>query len=170
MSVTRRGRRSCPLHRSPRHETCCQGSADQRGAAADAEDARQSGGPADRGFRPDSSRRPRRPLAVLQRRQRAVLWSQSAKRKISQGLRDSFWLQGMLAGFKGIIECIKAFSETDFTEDLKKFRHTDADPSRRRRPALLSSKLVKGAKLKVYPGVSHGICSTLKDEVNADLA
>ena len=168
------GRRSCPLHRSPRHETCCQGSADQRGATADAEDARQSGGPADRGFRPDSSRRPRRPLAVLQRRQRAVLWSQSAKRKISQGLRDSFWLQGMLAGFKGI-DCIKAFPETDFTEDLKKFDiptlilHDDDQIVPIGASALLSSKLVKGAKLKVYPGESHGICSTLKDEVNSDL-
>ena len=53
--------------------------------------------------------------------------------KVSQGLRDSFWLQGMLAGFKGVIDCIKAFSETDFTEDLKKIRRADADPPRRRR-------------------------------------
>jgi non-heme chloroperoxidase len=82
----------------------------------------------------------------------------------------------MLAGFKGIIDCIKAFPETDFTEDLKKFDiptlilHGDDDqivPIGA--SALLSSKLVKGAKLKVYPGESHGICSTLKDEVNADL-
>ena len=96
--------------------------------------------------------------------------------KVSQGLRDSFWLQGMLAGFKGVLDCIKAFSETDFTEDLKKFDvptlilHGDDDqivPIGA--SALLSSKLVKGATLKVYPGAPHGMCSTLKDQVNADL-
>jgi non-heme chloroperoxidase len=96
--------------------------------------------------------------------------------KVSQGLRDSFWLQGMQAGFKGVIDCIKAFSETDFTEDLKRFDaptlvlHGDDDqivpigPS-----AMLSSKLIKNAQLKVYKGGSHGMCSTQKDEVNADL-
>jgi non-heme chloroperoxidase len=96
--------------------------------------------------------------------------------KVSQGLRDSFWLQGMLAGFKGVLDCIKAFSETDFTEDLKKFNvptlilHGDDDqivPIGA--SALLSSKLVKGSTLKVYPGAPHGMCSTLKDQVNADL-
>jgi non-heme chloroperoxidase len=96
--------------------------------------------------------------------------------KVSQGLRDSFWLQGMLAGFKGVIDCIKAFSETDFTEDLKKFDvptlilHGDDDqivPIGA--SALLSSKIVKGATLKVYRGAPHGMCSTRKDEVNADL-
>ncbi|HVK13486.1 MAG TPA: alpha/beta hydrolase [Gemmataceae bacterium] len=95
---------------------------------------------------------------------------------VSQGLRDSFWLQGMLAGFKGVIDCIKAFSETDFTEDLKKFDvptlilHGDDDqivPIGA--SAMLSSKLVKGATLKVYKGAPHGMCSTRKDEVNADL-
>ena len=96
--------------------------------------------------------------------------------KVSQGLRDSFWLQGMLAGFKNVIDCIKAFSETDFTEDLKKFdvptliMHGDDDqivPIGA--SAMLSSKLVKGATLKVYPGLSHGLCSTHKDQINADL-
>ena len=96
--------------------------------------------------------------------------------KVSQGLRDSFWLQGMLAGFKGVIECVKAFSETDVTEDLKKFDvpthilHGDDDqivPIGA--SALLSSKIVKDATLKVYPGAPHGMCSTLKDQVNADL-
>jgi len=79
--------------------------------------------------------------------------------KVSQGLRDSFWLQGMQAGFKGVFDCVKAFSETDFTEDLKKFDvptlilHGDDDqivPIGA--SALLSSKLVKGATLKIYPG------------------
>jgi non-heme chloroperoxidase len=96
--------------------------------------------------------------------------------KVSQGLRDSFWLQGMLAGFKGVFDCIKAFSETDFTEDLKKFdvptliMHGDddqivpIDDS-----AKLSAKIIKGATLKIYPGLPHGMCSTHKDEINADL-
>jgi non-heme chloroperoxidase len=96
--------------------------------------------------------------------------------KVSQGLRDSFWLQGMQAGFKAAFDCIKVFSETDFTEDLKKFDvptlilHGDDDqivPIGA--SALLSSKLVKGATLKIYPGAPHGMCSTLKDQVNAEL-
>ncbi len=95
---------------------------------------------------------------------------------ISQGLRDSFWLQGMLAGHKAVFDCVKAFSETDFTEDLKKFDvptlilHGDDDqivPIGA--AAMLSSKIVKGATLKVYPGAPHGMCSTLKDRVNAEL-
>ncbi len=95
---------------------------------------------------------------------------------VSQGLRDSFWLAGMLCGFPAAYDCIKAFSETDFTEDLKKFDvptlilHGDADQIV---PivaaALLSSKIVKGATLKVYPGLPHGMCQTNKDQINADL-
>ena len=93
-----------------------------------------------------------------------------------QGLRDSFWLQGMLAGFKGVFDCIKAFSETDFTEDLKRFDvptlilHGDDDqivPIGA--AALLSAKLVKNARLVVYQGAPHGMCSTLKDRVNQEL-
>ena len=96
--------------------------------------------------------------------------------KVSQGLRDSFWLQGMLTGHKAVFDCVKAFSETDFTEDLKKFDvptlilHGDDDqivPIGA--AALLSSKMVKGATLKVYPGLPHGMCSTHKDQINADL-
>ena len=96
--------------------------------------------------------------------------------KVSQGLRDSFWLQGMLAGFKGVYDCIKQFSETDFTGDLKKIDvptliiHGDddqivpiADSAR------LSTKLVKASMLKVYPGAPHGLCSTHKNQVNEDL-
>ncbi len=96
--------------------------------------------------------------------------------KVSQGLRDSFWRQGMQGGFKSIVDCIKAFSETDFTEDLKKIDvptlilHGDddqivpIDDSAR-----LSATLVKGSTLKVYPGLSHGMCSVNKDQINADL-
>jgi non-heme chloroperoxidase len=96
--------------------------------------------------------------------------------KVSQGLRDSFWLQGMLCGHKAAYDCIKAFSETDFTEDLKKFDvptlilHGDDDqivPIGA--SAMLSSKIVKGATLRIYKGAPHGMCSTLKDQVNEEL-
>jgi non-heme chloroperoxidase len=96
--------------------------------------------------------------------------------QVSQGLRDSFWLQGMLAGHKAVFDCIKAFSETDLAEDLKKFDvptliiHGEDDqivPISA--PALLSSKIVKGATLKVYSGAPHGMPSTLKDRVNEEL-
>jgi non-heme chloroperoxidase len=96
--------------------------------------------------------------------------------KVSQGLRDSFWLQGMLCGIKAAYDCIKVFSETDFTEDLKKFDvptlilHGDDDqivPIGA--SAMLSSKMIKGATLKVIPGAPHGMCSTLKDQVNSEL-
>ena len=96
--------------------------------------------------------------------------------KVSEGLRQSFWLQGMMAGFPACYSCIKAFSETDLTEDLKKFNvptlimHGDDDqivPIGA--SAMLSSKIVKGATLKVYPGLPHGMCSTHKDQINADL-
>ncbi len=96
--------------------------------------------------------------------------------RVSQGLRDTFWLQSVTAGHKAVYDCIKAFSETDFTEDLKKFDvptliiHGDDDQIV---PigvsAMLSSKIVRGAILKVYPGAPHGICSTHKDQINADL-
>jgi non-heme chloroperoxidase len=96
--------------------------------------------------------------------------------KLSQGLRDSFWLQGMLCGHKAAYDCIKAFSQTDFTEDLKKFDvptlvlHGDDDQIVPIAAAgLLSSKIIKGAILKVYAGAPHGMCSTLKDRVNEEL-
>lgn len=96
--------------------------------------------------------------------------------KVSQGLRDTFWLQGMQAGFKGVFDCVKAFSETDFTEDLKKIDvptliiHGDDDqivPIGN--SAMLSSKLINNAHLKIYKGAPHGLCSTHKDQANADL-
>jgi len=96
--------------------------------------------------------------------------------QVSEGVRESFWLQGMLAGFPASYFCITAFSETDMTEDLKKFDvptlilHGDDDqivPIQA--SAMLSSKLIKGAVLKVYKGAPHGMCTTLKDKVNADL-
>ena len=96
--------------------------------------------------------------------------------KVSQGVRDFFWLQGMMAGFPAAYECIKVFSETDLTEDLKKFDvptliiHGDDDqivPIGA--SAMLSSKIVKGATLKIYPGAPHGLPATHKDQLNADL-
>ena len=96
--------------------------------------------------------------------------------KVSEGVRESFWLQGMLAGFPASYFCITAFSETEMTEDLKKFDvptlilHGDDDqivPIQS--SAMLPSKLIKGAVLKVYKGAPHGMCTTLKDKVNADL-
>ncbi|MGZ8485218.1 MAG: alpha/beta fold hydrolase [Candidatus Binatia bacterium] len=96
--------------------------------------------------------------------------------KVSEGVRNSFWLQGMMAGFPAAYFCIKAFSETDLTEDLKKFdvptliMHGDDDqivPIGA--SAMLSAKLVKGSTLKVYPGLPHGMCTTHKDQINEDL-
>jgi non-heme chloroperoxidase len=96
--------------------------------------------------------------------------------KVSPGLRDSFWLQGMQCGFKAAYDCIKAFSETDFTEDLQRIDvptlilHGDDDqivPIGA--SALLSAKLVKGATLKIISGAPHGMCSTHKDQINAEL-
>ena len=96
--------------------------------------------------------------------------------KVSQGIIDSFWLQAMQAGHKNTFDCIKAFSETDFTEDLKKFDvptliiHGDGDqivPIGA--SALQSSKLVKNATLKIYAGAPHGLAHTHKDQLNADL-
>jgi non-heme chloroperoxidase len=96
--------------------------------------------------------------------------------KVSEGVRNSFWLQGMMAGFPAAYFCIKAFSETDQTEDLKKFDvptlviqgdddqivpFTDA--------GALQAKLVKGGTLKVYKGAPHGLCTTHKDQVNEEL-
>jgi non-heme chloroperoxidase len=96
--------------------------------------------------------------------------------KISQGVLDSFFSQAMLASLPATYDCIKAFSETDFTEDLKRFdiptliMHGDDDQVV---PigitGLVSAKIVKGATLKVYPGLPHGMCSTNKDQINADL-
>jgi non-heme chloroperoxidase len=96
--------------------------------------------------------------------------------KVSQGTRDAFWLWSMTVGLKGAFDCIKAFSETDQTEDLKKFDiptliiHGDDDQIV---PigdsALLSSKLVKGARLQVYPGAPHGLTITQQEQFNSDL-
>ncbi len=96
--------------------------------------------------------------------------------KISEGIRERWWLQGMRGGVKAHYDCIKAFSETDFTDDLKKFdvptliMHGDDDqivPIGA--SALMSAKLVPDATLKVYSGLPHGMCTTNAEQINADL-
>jgi non-heme chloroperoxidase len=96
--------------------------------------------------------------------------------QVSQGIRDSFWLQGMLGGLKNEYDCIKAFSETDLTEDLKKMTvpvlviHGDDDqvvPIAA--TGMRSAKLAPNATLKVYPGGAHGLTDTARDQLNADL-
>jgi non-heme chloroperoxidase len=96
--------------------------------------------------------------------------------KVSRGVRDAFWLQGMQGGLKNELDCIKAFSETDFTEDLKKFdvptlvvHGSDDQIVPIDITAHPTSKIVKNATLKVYPGGPHGLAVTHKDELNADL-
>jgi non-heme chloroperoxidase len=96
--------------------------------------------------------------------------------KISEGIRDNFWLAGMLGSVKSQYDTVKAFSETDFTEDLKKIDiptlilHGDDDQIVPIVAAgLISAKLVKNAKLKVYPGWPHGMCQIHADQINADL-
>ncbi len=96
--------------------------------------------------------------------------------KVTQGMRDAFWFQAMSGGLRNELECIKAFSETDFTEDLKKFDvptliiHGDDDqivPIEA--SALLSSKIIKNAILKIYSGGPHGLADTHKEQLNTDL-
>ena len=96
--------------------------------------------------------------------------------KISEGVRESFWLQGMMCGFPGAYFCIKAFSETDFTEDLKKMdlptlilQGDDDQIVPIADSGMVSSKIIKNATFKVYKGAPHGMCATLKNQVNADL-
>jgi non-heme chloroperoxidase len=95
---------------------------------------------------------------------------------VSQGLRDAFWLMSMQAGTKGALDCIKAFSETDFTEDLKSIdipvlvAHGDDDQIVPIRAAALQTvKLVKNTQLKVYPGAPHGLAGAFEKAFNADL-
>ena len=96
--------------------------------------------------------------------------------KVSEGVRESFWLQGMLGGQKGIYDCVKAFSETDFTADLKSITipvlvlHGDDDQIVSYKDAgVLSAKLIQHSTLKIYPGFPHGMCTTEADTINQDL-
>ena len=104
------------------------------------------------------------------------LWAKSRGAKISEGIREHWWLQGMLGGVKAHYDCIKAFSETDFTEDLKKIdipvlvMHGDDDQIVPIGAAgLMSAKILKKATLKIYRGFPHGMPTTNADQINADL-
>ena len=149
--------------------------ADRRSPAIDVEDGGESGRLPIEVF-DGSATRPRRPLAVFQRPQRAVLRLQPTGREGLAGRARIVLAAGNDGRIQGAYDCIKAFSETDFTEDLKKFDmptliiHGDDDqivPIGA--SAMLSSKIIQGATLKIYPGAPHGLCSTLKDQVNEDL-
>ena len=96
--------------------------------------------------------------------------------RVSEGVRENFWLQGMQMSIRGAFECIKAFSETDFTEDLKKIDvptlilHGDGDQIVPIADSgILSAKLIRGSELKVYPGYPHGMCTVNADVINEDL-
>jgi non-heme chloroperoxidase len=96
--------------------------------------------------------------------------------KISEGVREHWWLQGMVGSVKAHYDCVKAFSETDFTEDLKKIdipvlvMHGDDDQIVPIGAAgLMSAKILKKATLKVYPGFPHGMATTHTEQINADL-
>ena len=153
-----------------------EGSADWRRAAAHVEDRGQSGRAADRRVRRHPRRCHRGPPQFFKDLTTPFYGANRPGAKVSQGVRDSFWLQGMLCGFVGFYQCIKAFSETDFTEDLKRFDvptliiHGDDDqivPIGA--SAMLSSKLVKNAQLKIYEGGSHSLGDTSKERLNEDL-
>ena len=96
--------------------------------------------------------------------------------KVTQGMRDAFWFQGMQGGLKNQLQCIKAFSETDFSEDLKRIdvptliiHGGDDQIVPIMASSMRSAELIKGATLKIYPAASHGLAVTHKDELNADL-
>ena len=96
--------------------------------------------------------------------------------QVSEGVREAFWLQGMMGGIKGQYDCIRQFSEVDYTEDLKKMNvptlivHGDDDQFVSiAAAALRSSKIAPRATLKIYPGAPHGLSTTHRDQLNADL-
>jgi non-heme chloroperoxidase len=96
--------------------------------------------------------------------------------KVSEGVRDNFWHQGMMASFEAAYNCVKVFSETDLTEDLKKIdvptlilHGSDDQIVPIADSSMLSSKIIKNATLKVYPGAPHGMCATHKQQVNEDI-
>jgi non-heme chloroperoxidase len=96
--------------------------------------------------------------------------------KVSEGVRDNFWHQGMMASFEAVYDCVKVFSETDLTEDLKKIdvptliiQGDDDQVVPFADSGMLSSKIIPNATLKVYPGAPHGIPTTHKDQINQDI-
>jgi len=160
-----------------RHKASCQSCADRCSCAADVEDSCESRWPAHRSVRSDSSRRPGRSFAVFKDLTMAFYGYNRTGAKVSEGIRDSFWLQGMMRVCPRRTSGIKAFFRNRLdggSEEVRcahAYMHGDDDqivPIGA--AALLSSKLVKGSTLKVYPGLPHGMCSTHKDQINTDLA
>ena len=129
-----RRRRSRALHRPPRHQARRQGRADRRDAAADAEDGGQSRRLADRGVRRHPRRRAGRPLAVLQGPELPFYGYNRPGAKVSEGVRDSFWLQGMMAGFPASLRLHQGVLRDGPHRGPEEVRRADADPPRRRRP------------------------------------
>ncbi len=171
-----RRRRSGPLRRAPRHGPRRQGRARGRGAALDAEDRQQPGRPSDEVF--DGIRK-----NTLDNRAQFFKdltvpfygWNRDGA-KPSEGLRDAFWVQGMMGGLKGQYDCIREFSEVDYSEDLRRVdvptlivHGNDDQIVPVGASAMLSSKIVPGATLKIYPGGDHGLAQTRQDRFNADL-
>ena len=150
-----------------------------RGAAADAQDRRQPRRPADRGLRRDLRDGLLKDRSQFYQDLSAPFYGANRPgAAVSQGLRDSFWRLSMQVGFKAAYDCVKAFSETDMTEDLKKIdvpvlivqgdddQIVPLDDSGR-----LSAQIIKDATLKIYPGAPHGLANTTtwQDTLNNDL-
>ena len=173
-----RRRRGRTLRRPARCRPGRQGGADQRRATAHAEDRRQPRRPADRGVRrlPRRHSPPTGPSSTATSRPARSTASTAPGAKVSEGIIRNWWRQGMMGGVKAHYECIKAFSETDFTEDLKAIdvpdlvMHGDDDqivPFADAAP--LSVKLLKNGTLKIYTGYPHGMCTAHADVINPDL-
>jgi len=160
-----------PLHQAPRHEAGRQGRADGRGDAADAHDGRQSGRPADQGVRRHSRRRRADRSQFYKELTTPFYGANRPGAKVSQGIRDAFWFQGMQGGLKNELDSIKAFLRDRLHRGPEEVRRANPDHPRRRRPdradrcsARASYKLVRNATLKIYPGGPHGLADTHRDQ------
>ncbi len=171
-----RRRRGDALHRPSRNRSRREGDARRCDPAVDAEDRRESGRAADRGVRRDPRRRRRRPLAVLRGPERSVLRREPRRLDRLAGRSRRLLAHEHEAGLKGAYDCIKAFSETDSHRGSEAVRRSDPDlhgDDDQIVPiadsALLSSKIIPNAELKIYPGAPHGLMVTHKEQFNADL-
>ncbi|WP_341866624.1 alpha/beta hydrolase [Streptomyces swartbergensis] len=165
-----------PLHRAARDRAGRQGRAAGRGAAADAADGGRSGGDSEGRLRQDPRGRGGGPLAVLLGVSESFYSFNRPGAAPSEGVRRAFWMWSMQAGLKGAYDCVAQFSETDFTEDLRRIdvptlvAHGDEDQivpigaSAQR-----TAQFVKDATLKVYPGAPHGLVDDFEKAFNDDL-
>ncbi len=171
-----RRRRSCALHRPPRNRARRKSNSHQRRSSAHVENSRKSRWSAHVCVRRNSHCGSSGSFAILAGSLQAILRSQSRRLAHLRRFARFFLAAGRDGRIKACYDRIKAFSETDFTEDLKKFDvptlvlHGDDDQIVPIVAAgLLSSKIIKGATLKIIPGAPHGMCSTLKDQINEEL-